>query len=729
MNTRIQLQEAFKFALSMVLMYWLALWMDWDLVHYGPLAILLISLSSAGASLNKGLMRVIGTVIACLVGFAFLDWFGQERWLMMVALAGYLIFTGYFMQASRYAYAWYVAGFVPLVIWGDTYMDIDNAFHFGIFRLLETSVGVLIYSIVSVVLWPRFAGDELYRQGSLFLQSYRKLFGLYSGALRLQAEPDETAALRLRLDALLPQIQGTLQAAYGDSLAVRGQKRVWARIPVQFHTLLDALELWRLSIDDCRSLSLDQSFVGLDHSLSILDQRFERIDELWQVGQVPSAIPKCDDARLMLEVPADLGKIDGFSYAQRGMLLNYAHQFHTLDRASRELLTTLRVLVGIDSTRALAPLTPDHKGNKPPRWNPQHFTKALIPALAFIFGYLFWILPTDPPPGGQSVATQSGTLGLLSILSPVNMRNLVLMLIACLFVVVAPVYLVVMPWLDTGAGLLFLIFVYSMFFCYLGYRWPAIKLAALLLFVVTVNISNQQTYSFIGLVNLGFVLLIGGSSVIIATMLLIPTRPEKILVRGIQRFFRGCARISGGYAQILIGSRRRHYKNGYATVVQSGPGQLRAIEKSLDYRLLPEKSQEKMHHLLDTLHSVVYRLFVTRKLLDGFASATVPSAGKTPSPLGTALPRELQNLFEHWAKETRVSIASEQQRIKVHKLDHELEQLLKAYATNTEAQPDERMLVNLTALLGSVRGLLDAMEEIDQAVYAINWNRFVVARF
>ena len=54
MTSRIQLQEAFKLALSMMLFYWLALWNDWDLPKYGALAIVIISLSTTGASLNKG---------------------------------------------------------------------------------------------------------------------------------------------------------------------------------------------------------------------------------------------------------------------------------------------------------------------------------------------------------------------------------------------------------------------------------------------------------------------------------------------------------------------------------------------------------------------------------------------------------------------------------------------------------------------------------------------------
>jgi hypothetical protein len=36
-------QEAFNLASSMMLLFWLALWMDWDMPKYGGLAIQLIS--------------------------------------------------------------------------------------------------------------------------------------------------------------------------------------------------------------------------------------------------------------------------------------------------------------------------------------------------------------------------------------------------------------------------------------------------------------------------------------------------------------------------------------------------------------------------------------------------------------------------------------------------------------------------------------------------------------
>ena len=176
MTTRIRLQEAFKLALSMMLMYWLALFMDWDMPKYGGLAIVLVSLGTSGASLEKGLLRIVGTTFGLAVGLLMLSFLAQERLLTMVFLASYLVVVGYFMQTSRRTYAWYVAGFLPPLVWSTTYMKVDNAFHYAIFRYLETTAGIVIYTLVSTFIWPRNAGDQLNQQGKAFWKGFRNLF-------------------------------------------------------------------------------------------------------------------------------------------------------------------------------------------------------------------------------------------------------------------------------------------------------------------------------------------------------------------------------------------------------------------------------------------------------------------------------------------------------------------------------------------------------------------------
>ena len=180
--TASRLQQAFKVASSMVLLYWLALWMNWDMPKYGGVAIIVVSLGTAGASFNKGVMRIVGTTIGLLIGFLALSLFSQSPLGLMVFFALFLIVIGYGMQTSSASYAWCVAGFLPVMVWSSTYGSSDygaSAFHYGSFRYLETTAGIVIYTIVSVLIWPIRAGDQLPQKGQAVWPAIRAVFAGY----------------------------------------------------------------------------------------------------------------------------------------------------------------------------------------------------------------------------------------------------------------------------------------------------------------------------------------------------------------------------------------------------------------------------------------------------------------------------------------------------------------------------------------------------------------------
>jgi uncharacterized membrane protein YccC len=210
----LNLQQALKLALSLVLFYWLALKVNWDLPNYGALAIVLVSLGTRGASIEKGVARVIGTTFGVAIGFLILGLFHYDRWAIMSAFAVYLMVIGYFMQGSQNSYAWFVAGFVPLVIWGDNYPHFDNAFYFGTYRWLETTMGVVIYTLVDLLLWPRHAGDQLNRQGQGLWSEVAELYACYRGELSRGgvSEPlQQTSAMRSKVAGTLAAANATLQ--------------------------------------------------------------------------------------------------------------------------------------------------------------------------------------------------------------------------------------------------------------------------------------------------------------------------------------------------------------------------------------------------------------------------------------------------------------------------------------------------------------------------------------
>lgn len=321
MNRKTVIHASFRTALSMVLFYWLALWMNWDLPKYGALAIILISVGSVGATINKSFMRMIGTTIGILVGLILVALFSQDRWLMMLAMSGYLFIVSYLMQMTSYRYALLVAGFLPAIVWSTSYMNVDEAFHFSVFRFLETAAGILVYTVVCILLWSK--------------------------------EEEKTV----------------------EPVSAVAKKSI------HYHYLI----------------------------------------------------------------------------------------------------------------------------------------KALFPAVCFIASFYVWIY-VDPP-GGSALPMMTVIFSLLALYMPMNPFQVLVVFFACTWLVVAPVYFLIMPSLSSSVGLFTLIFIYTFVCCYLGGKSMVLKMVPLVLFVMVTDITNVQMYSFIGFVNQSLVMLLSLILITIVYML------------------------------------------------------------------------------------------------------------------------------------------------------------------------------------------------------------------
>jgi uncharacterized membrane protein YccC len=734
MNRRIWAQEAFKLALSMVLMFWLALWMNWDMPGNGGLAIILVSLGSTGASLRKGVMRIAGTTVGLSVAFLAIALFSQDRWLTLVFFSLYILTVGYLIQWSQYGYAWFVAGFLPLTVWATTYMQPNlgyEAFHYGTFRYLETTSGILIYTLVCALIWPKKAGDQLKRQGKDLWSQFRQLFITYRGQLENGELNPEAEKLRVGLAGTLSQMLATLPAAYADTSSIRDQKRVWEVMRVNVRTLADALTLWQQSIDDCRHLNPDQILPGLHSRLDVLGKRLERIEDLWQVKQNSNETLETDeDAHLLKPLAMDMGKSPRaeLSHFDRAALMTFIQQAKILDLATLELLRTMRVLAGLDPIRGfrVQSIRPDL--HRPSGWDLQRFFKALLPVFCFVAAYFFWIY-VDPP-GGIQVPSMVVAISLCLLMNPMNPISMLKVFLVVMWVVVAPIYFFVMPALDTGFELLSLIFIYTFVFGYLGGRAPVLKLVPILLFVNMTGISNNQTYSFMGFVTAGMVLILVMSIIAAVYMLWTPIRPERVLLSSVRSFFKGCYRITGAFAFRSPKEQergRKLRKRYFESMVLPAPRQLQAARKDLNYRLFPDNDVEKVNLLAAGLQEIVYRLQALEIAYDRVAGDH-PGLLETLSPLRKEMRERIQRVFKSWARFKQTD-ALEDERAALKEMARDLETRLDAPEEGETDLTDEEGPEVLYALMGTVRGLLQAMVETQKAVGQINWTQWAASRF
>ncbi len=492
-----QLRQAFKLALSLVLFYWLALTTNWDVPIYGALAISLISMDTTGATIEKGIMRFLGTTVGVAVGLVVLALFNYDRWATMVVFSIYLAIVGYFMQASRYKYAWFVGAFVPLVVWADNYPNFESAFYFGVFRYLETTVGILIYTVVDLVFWPRIAGDQLQEQGIEFWTSTRNLILSIQRRSSGENERTEDASLAAGVAAKLNQLTSTLDAAYIDSLDIREKAAQWKAWRLHAGRLVDALVAWEAATETSHEPEQSIESSSLEVQIDRIGRRIERLAALWQQDGNDQFVSGREDTENL--APLELDRITNRSEAEHLAIL---------DEATLELEAIQREILGWDSN-PVADVSPQcaHFARLF-GWDSTRLVQAMFPPLSFIAGFVFWIWMN--PPAGPKVPFFTGNYALILLRTPMNLPSAVLLMLLITFLVVAPIYWLVMPALSTGVELLTLIFTYSMVFGFIGGRSPAVKTFALLMFFAMTGISNQQSYSFNGMVDGGMMMLIAG---------------------------------------------------------------------------------------------------------------------------------------------------------------------------------------------------------------------------
>jgi uncharacterized membrane protein YccC len=100
-------KEAIKTGLAMAIAYGIALYMDWEKPYWAGFAVAMISLSTAGQSLNKGAMRMLGTLVAATAVLTFIALFAQDRWWFIGILSVYLGFCGYMFTGKKRTYFWW----------------------------------------------------------------------------------------------------------------------------------------------------------------------------------------------------------------------------------------------------------------------------------------------------------------------------------------------------------------------------------------------------------------------------------------------------------------------------------------------------------------------------------------------------------------------------------------------------------------------------------------------
>jgi uncharacterized membrane protein YccC len=719
----VRAKESIKTALAMTIAYQIALSLNWEKPFWAAFAVAFISLATVGQSLNKGALRMAGTIMGVVVSLTLVGLFPQERWLFILSVSLWVAFCTYMLSGPKHQYFWNVAGSVCAIIAADAGPDSVNAFELAVLRAQETGMGILVYTLVSVTLWPSSSRPEFYDAASRLAATQHRLYGAYLGLMNRREETaGEVRSARAQESQEQTRFGQLLDAAVTESYEVWELRRQWRRYESQVADLTQTMERWRESITEVQALDLERLLPNLAAFGAELDGRFTQIGRML-ANQPPGRQPTAMDLTL------NKTEVRSLSHFHLAALTVTRSQLQRLERLTRSLFFSVGDIKGFG--RAVVAVEPASKPDAGFVPDPDRLVGAARVMVIIWLGFLALVY-VHALPGGPVIVAMSASLGMALVTHP-QLPVWKLLLPAAFSILFAGVlYIFVMPQLSSFVGLGSMIFLATFFICYMFYapQQALGRVFGLAMFFTIASISNQQVYSFLVVANTAMMFLIMFLILFISVVFPFDLRPDRAFLRLLGRYFR-----SGEYllSTMQWGSEHsqtrldRWRKAFHTRELASLPPKLGAWARFLDTRALSPTSPDQVQALVISLQALTYRM---QELLEA-----------RQNPQSEYLVRELLEDMRAWRlriqKKAFQPLSEDPAVGDRERFSSALSEILAHLETRTEetmnrAGPDQvsdREGEYFYRLLGAFRGVSEALVDYAASADAINWQRWREARF
>jgi uncharacterized membrane protein YccC len=722
MNISNKTKEAIKIALAMTITYGIALQMNWDKPVWAGFAVALVSMATVGQSFNKAALRMFGTLVATVVALAIIGLFAQDRWLFMLVLSCWVGYCTYMMGGARYQYFWNVCGFVSIIVCMSGGPDSANAFKIAILRSQETGLGILVYSLVAILLWPTRSRADFDAAAAQLAATQRKLYQAFLVQMCNNDSADQTQELRTQLLQGQARFGQLLEAAETDSYEVWEMQQQWRKFQRLSTDFAGTMTGWHGNFIELQLLGVQSWLTNLETFNAELDKRFTDIERML-AGKPPEHKPTPIDLAL------DETGIESLSHFHRAALAVTRTRLQHLETLSRSLFETVCDIQNFDQKAEVPTTKPQSSPGFVP--DPDRLFGVFRVMTTLWLAYIALIYIPDMP-GGPGLVNMAGVFAMILVGTPQLPITMMFMPIAGSVLFGAVLHIFVMPQLSNFIELGFLLFTTTFAICYLfaAPKQALSKLFGLAIFIAIANIVNQQMYSLFGITTTAMMFFIIFLLLFITSNIPFSARPEKVFLRLLGRYYRSC-----GYLMHNIhrdGQKRetpfeRCKKNYHMHQLAVLPKKLGVWARFINTEILPGTEPPQIQAVLSRLQSFSYRM---QELL-------------AEEDRGTQVPLLLQELqldIKTWrarAEETLQRLAGdydagdkETLQIKLAALVDHLEQRI----ANALDRADDNQVTyldneNFYRLLGAYRGVSEALVECAGIAHTINWSRWQEEKF
>ncbi|WP_246700230.1 FUSC family protein [Rhodopseudomonas sp. WA056] len=196
--------SAKSFAAAM-LAYYISLQLDLPKPFWAIVTVYIVSQTSAGASLSRGVYRFVGTFVGAIATVAIVPNFVNDPIVCCVILAGWIgrcLFLSLLDRTPR-AYAFVLAGYTTSLIGFPSVLDPGAAFETASLRVQEISIGILCAVLIHRYVLPKPMSGQFTGKLSATLLDARRIAGL-----ALTGTPEQNRHDRHQLAADLLMLRG-----------------------------------------------------------------------------------------------------------------------------------------------------------------------------------------------------------------------------------------------------------------------------------------------------------------------------------------------------------------------------------------------------------------------------------------------------------------------------------------------------------------------------------------
>jgi uncharacterized membrane protein YccC len=590
-------------------------------------------------------------------------------------------------------------------------------------RLQQTTLGIVVYILVAVLVWPRLANPILKQTVRDLVDVQRQLLAGHLGLLAGTAEDGEAAKLRAQATATVARLPAIVDGAELDDFEVWESRHLWRQCVGYLVALNEAMERWRQGFPELEKLDLQRLMPDLQAVGAELETRLASVTQML-AGTPPQRWP--EEVAFALDDEA-LGSVNPFD---RAALVRSADQLRRIDTLTRALHDGIADICGFAKT----PRHAQPAGTAAPAWaiDPDRLASAVRAFVAVWIVLLACIyVPDFPMPGGVIPVVAAVALQ-LGLMPEFPVRSLVLPSLGS--VAFAGVFhVLVMPHLagfvELGLGIFIAIFLICVL--YAKPEQAMVRGIGTSLFVMVISVENEQSYDILFVINFGLMFQLALLAIWISNQFPISADPQQMIFNKLDRFLRSCEKIAkplrqGSERDTGWFSRMRHAF--HMREVASLPIKIGRSVEALPTAALGEgeRAREPAQALVNTLQALGDRV---RELVE------VREAPQSAAMVGEVLAdmRAWRLGIQAILGRLAVDPASSETTLLRSQLDAKLvalgARIERALNSAPEGSVSSEEIDNMYRVLGAYRGVSEAVIDLARAASGIDWARLREARF